>query len=162
MSTGAECVTLDHKINRLIVFGNPTNKTVTGTAYKWELLLANHLDQSLCSTNQKYRAAVRSNLLLSFFGGAQPCCTFHHPRQAAQICAEKPISWAKPAYLDCLESHTEYRWRCSKAFASQAESTGPFFSFVFWGHSAAFIFLRTGTFFLKKPANLAGGLLTWE
>jgi len=32
----------------------------------WELLIANHLDQSLWSTNQKYWAAVRSNLLHSF------------------------------------------------------------------------------------------------
>jgi hypothetical protein len=47
-------------------FGNPTNKTVTGTVYKWELLLANHLDQSFKSTNQKYRPAVRSDLFHSF------------------------------------------------------------------------------------------------
>jgi hypothetical protein len=31
----------------LFFLGNPTNKTVTGTAYTWHLLIANHLDQSL-------------------------------------------------------------------------------------------------------------------
>ncbi len=25
----------------------------------------------------------------------------------------KPISQAKPAHFDCLESHTEHLWRCS-------------------------------------------------
>jgi hypothetical protein len=50
-SPGAQYVTLDNKIKCLslavIFFGNPTNKTVTGTAYTWGLLVANHLDQSL-------------------------------------------------------------------------------------------------------------------
>jgi hypothetical protein len=35
----------------------------------WELLIANHLDQSLCLTNQKHGAAVRTYLLHS--SGAQ-------------------------------------------------------------------------------------------
>jgi hypothetical protein len=48
-------------------FGNPTNPTnPTGTAYMWGLLIANRLDQSLWLTNEKYWAAVRSNLLHSF------------------------------------------------------------------------------------------------
>jgi len=52
LSTGAQYVTLDNnKIKCLSLapffFGNPTNKTVTGTAYTWELLIANHLDQSI-------------------------------------------------------------------------------------------------------------------
>jgi hypothetical protein len=50
ISTGAQCVTLDNKIKYLssaVFFGNPTNKTVTGIAYRWELLIANHLEQSL-------------------------------------------------------------------------------------------------------------------
>jgi hypothetical protein len=52
------------KFSRLF-FGNRTNKTVTGTAYMWGLLIANHVDQ-LWTTNQNYWAAVRSNLLHSF------------------------------------------------------------------------------------------------
>jgi hypothetical protein len=44
-STGAQYVTLDNKTER--PFGNPTNKTVTGIAYTWELLIANNLDPSV-------------------------------------------------------------------------------------------------------------------
>ncbi len=51
LSTGAQYVTLDNKIKCLIqlffFLANPANKTVTRTAYTWELLIANHLDQSL-------------------------------------------------------------------------------------------------------------------
>jgi hypothetical protein len=43
----------------------------------WGLLIANHLDQSLWSSNQKYWAAVRSILIL-FFGGTQLCCALLH------------------------------------------------------------------------------------
>jgi hypothetical protein len=66
-------------------FGNPTNKTGTGTAYMWGLLIANHLDWSLWSTNQKHWTAVRFNSLHSFFGGARLCCAFYQPRQAAHF-----------------------------------------------------------------------------
>jgi hypothetical protein len=70
ISIGTQYVTLDNKIKCLSsafwILGSPTNKTVTGTAYMWGLLVANHLDQSSWSTNQKYWAAVRSNLLHSF------------------------------------------------------------------------------------------------
>jgi hypothetical protein len=50
ISTGAQYVTLDNEIKCLsleLFFGVPTNKTATGTAYMWELLIACHLDQSL-------------------------------------------------------------------------------------------------------------------
>jgi len=95
ISTGAQYVTLDNKIKCLSLagfyFGNPTNKTVTGTAYTWELLIANHLDQSLWSTNQKYWAAVRSTTVLRFL-----------PATASftNLVQKKPISWDKPAHYD--------------------------------------------------------------
>jgi hypothetical protein len=67
ISTSTQYVTLDNQIKCLslgfYILGSPTNKTVTGTAYMWGLLIANHLDQSAWSTNQKYWAAVGSNLL---------------------------------------------------------------------------------------------------
>jgi hypothetical protein len=50
ISTSAQYIILDNKIKCLslaVFFGNPTNKTVTRTAYMWGLLIANHLDQSL-------------------------------------------------------------------------------------------------------------------
>ncbi len=39
----AKCLSLA----ALFFLGNPTNKIVTGTAYTWELLIANHPDESL-------------------------------------------------------------------------------------------------------------------
>jgi hypothetical protein len=48
LRAGAEYVTLDNKIKRLslAIFLLATPPTVTGTAYMWGLLIANHLDQS--------------------------------------------------------------------------------------------------------------------
>jgi hypothetical protein len=39
-----KCVTL---VGFFFFRGNPTHKIVTGTTYTWELLRANHMDQSL-------------------------------------------------------------------------------------------------------------------
>ncbi len=74
--------------------GNPNNKIVTGTAYSWELLIANHLDQSFWSTNQKYWAAVRSNSLHSFLK-VHNCVHVLQPRQATWIWCRKTnfLSW---------------------------------------------------------------------
>ncbi len=49
ISTCAQYVTLDNNNVQLVffVFGNPTNKTGTGTSYMWGLLIANHMDQLL-------------------------------------------------------------------------------------------------------------------
>jgi len=102
ISTGTQYVTLDNKIKclNLAVFllGNPTDKTVT--AYTWKLLIANHLDQSLWSTNQKYWAAVSSNLLHSFLEVHNCVAPFTSRSKLHKFSAEKPISWAKPAYFD--------------------------------------------------------------
>ncbi len=85
------------------LFGNPTNKTVTGTANTWELLIANHLDQSLWSTNQKYWAAVRSNLVHSFLEVHNNCvAAFTSHGKVHEFGTEKLISWAKPAHFDFL------------------------------------------------------------
>jgi hypothetical protein len=51
----------------------------------WELLVANHLDQSLCSTNQKQRAAIGSYLLHSSLAAAWLCWAFYQqPKQTEQ------------------------------------------------------------------------------
>ncbi len=94
ISTGAQYVTLDNSKFSFFFFGNPTNQTVTGTAYTWELLIANHLDESLWSSNQKYWAAVRSNLLDSFL--EVHTCVEPFTSQGKQ----RPISWAKLAHFD--------------------------------------------------------------
>jgi len=73
--------------------GNLTNKTVTRTAYTWELLIAKHLDQSLWSTNQNNWAPVRSNLLHSFLEVHNCVAPFTRHGNVHEFGAEKPISW---------------------------------------------------------------------
>jgi len=73
---------------------------VTGTAYTWEILIANHLDQSLWSTNQKYWAAVRSNLLHSFLEVHNHVAPFTNHGKLQEFSAEKPIFWAELAHFD--------------------------------------------------------------
>jgi hypothetical protein len=91
----AEYVTLDNKIKCLSLavffFCNPTNKTGTGTAYTWKLLTANHLDESLWSTNQKYWAAVRSNLLHSLLEVHNCVAPVTSHGKLHEFGAEKPI-----------------------------------------------------------------------
>ncbi len=62
-----------------IFLGNPTNKTVTRTAYTWEQLMANYLDQSEILN----RSQVQFITLL--FGGTQLCCAFCQLQYAARI-----------------------------------------------------------------------------
>jgi len=99
ISTGAQYITLDNKIKCLRL---ATNKTVIGTAYTWGLLIANYLDQSLWSTNQKYWVVVRSNLLRSFLEVHHCVAPFTRHGKLQEFGAEKPISWAKPAHFDFL------------------------------------------------------------
>jgi hypothetical protein len=73
-------------------FDNSTNKTVTETAYTWGLLLANHLDQSLWLTTQKYWAAVKSNLLHSFLEVHNYVVPFISHGKLHEFDLEKPIS----------------------------------------------------------------------
>jgi len=76
----------------------------------WELLIANHLDQSLWSTNQKYWAAVRSNLLHSSLEVHNSVVPFTSHGKLHEFGAEKPISWPKPAHFD-LFTITFTVWR---------------------------------------------------
>jgi hypothetical protein len=65
----------------------------------WGLLIANHLDQSLWSTNQKYWAAVKSNLLHSFLEVHNCVAPSTIYGKLHEFGAEKPISWAQPAHF---------------------------------------------------------------
>jgi hypothetical protein len=78
-------------------FVNPTNKT--GSAYMWGLLIANHMDQSLWSTNQKCWAALRSNLLHYFLEIHNCVAPFTNHGKLHEFGAEKSISWAKLAHF---------------------------------------------------------------
>jgi hypothetical protein len=122
-------------------FGNPTNKIVTRTAYTWGLLIANHLDQSLWSTNEKYWAAIRSNLVQSFLGGAQLCCTFHQSRQVARLWCKITnfLSWTGTFWLFnnkfyFLESHTEHRWRGSNKTVTESNPAFWEFRYLSWAY----------------------------
>jgi hypothetical protein len=92
---------LTSKFSYSLFFCNPTNKTETGTADMWELLIENHLDQSLYLPNQKQGAPVRSYLLHSSVASAQLCWAFYQPLQTEHICklstyaGAKPFSWVK-------------------------------------------------------------------
>jgi len=166
-------VTLDNKIKCLSLaafsFRNPTNKTVHRTAYMWELLIANHLDQSLWSTNQKYWAAVRSNSLHSFLEVHNCVAPFTTDSKVQWMwirCRKnqfqkKSISWCKLAHFDlfdnefyCLESHTEHRWRCCKP--SKAKQATPS---IMGSHVACSITLKLVHFgwIMRYHNNLVGG-----
>jgi len=83
-----------------VFFGNPTNKTGTGTASTWELLIANHLDQSLWPTTQNTEPQSGPIYYTLFLR----CTTVLRPLPAMVRCMhvvhKKPISWAKPAHVD--------------------------------------------------------------
>jgi hypothetical protein len=72
--------------------GNPTNQIVFGTTYKWEVLITNHMDQSLWSTNHKYWTAVRFNLLHFFIKVHTYVTFFTSHGKLHEFGAEKPIS----------------------------------------------------------------------
>ncbi len=92
---GAQYVTLQkyfsHPSLVIYFFCNPTHKTETGTANKWELLIANHLGQSLWFVNQKQGAPVRSYLLHSSLSGSLPECFIH--LAMIHIIEEDEVEW---------------------------------------------------------------------
>ncbi len=160
-------------------FATPPIKTETGTAHSWELLyIANHLDQSLCLTNQKQGTAVKSYLLHSSLAGVQLCCAFyglsklrghtqernHFPTPFTSLsklrsyAGEKPFSGAKPAYFSFASFdfdfkvqgvHTEHRWGCFPPTSTPSF----FFPLHIWKH-ILFVMLRS-----PKPWCLS--LQTW-
>jgi len=64
--------------------------------------IPNHLKQSFSLTNQEYWAAVRSNLLHSFFEVHNCVVPFTSHGKLHEFGIEKPISWAKPTRFDLL------------------------------------------------------------
>ncbi len=94
-----------------LLFCNPAHKTKTRTANRWELLIANHLNQSLWSANRKQGSPVKSYLLHSSLGGAQLCSACYQPLSKVSKSAG-----AKPAYFDfssCNCNVTEHQSGCS-------------------------------------------------
>ncbi len=88
-----------------LLFSNPTHKTEMGTANRWELLIANHLDQSLWLANQKRGKPVISYLLYSSRQVHVFAALFNSLNKLSKYAGEKPFSWAKPTYDDFSSSN---------------------------------------------------------
>jgi hypothetical protein len=67
------------------IFGNITNKIVTGTAYTWGLLIANHLELIIMIDQSQILSGGQVQFITLFFGGGRLCCAFYQLRQAARI-----------------------------------------------------------------------------
>jgi hypothetical protein len=65
--------------------GNPTNKTETGTAYKWGTTNSKPPGQIIIIDQLKVLSLSQVQFITLVFGGAQLCCAFYQPRQAARI-----------------------------------------------------------------------------
>jgi hypothetical protein len=76
LCTGAQYVTVEKHFSdpSLVIyfFSNPTHKTKTGTANRWETT-----NNKPPLVNQKQGTTLRSYLLHSSLAGAQLCCTFY-------------------------------------------------------------------------------------
>ncbi len=91
---------LTSKFNYLLLC-NPAHKTETGTSNRWELLIANNLDQSLYLANQTQGAAVRSHLSHSSLAGGEFCCACVTSLSKLTTYARaKPFTWPKQACFD--------------------------------------------------------------
>jgi hypothetical protein len=100
-------------------FGNPTNET--GTANTWRPTNSKPPGPIIVIDQSEILSRSHVQFITLFSGGAQLCCAFHQPRQAARIWCKKTnfLSYSGTFWLFgnnfyCLKSHTEYSWRWSK------------------------------------------------
>jgi len=75
------CKTISHILVSSILFHNPTHKTKTGTANRWETTNSKPLGPM---ANQKQWAVIISYLSYSSLAGAQLCCALYQPQQIMQ------------------------------------------------------------------------------
>jgi len=86
-------------------FATPPIKLKPGEQIGGGLLIANHLDQSLCCTNQKHWVAVKL-LLLHFFCRCKLLLRLLPATGNLQhYTVTKPFSWAKPTCVRCSSSN---------------------------------------------------------
>ncbi len=88
-------MTLDSKIKCLSLafyFDNPTNNTETGTAYTGGTTNSKPPGPIIVIDQSEILSRSQMQCTTLFLGGAQLCCPFHEPRQAAQIWCRIPIS----------------------------------------------------------------------
>ncbi len=67
------------------VFGNPTNKTETGSAYTWRTTNRKPAGPIIVIDQSEIPSRSHVQLITLFLGGAQLYCTFHQRPQAAGI-----------------------------------------------------------------------------
>jgi len=127
----------------LYFFATPPIKPKLGQQIgRGELLIANHLDQSLWWMGQLETLISSQITFITLFSvGAQNCCAFYesHCKLLYNYAEPKPFCWAKLAHvLPFLHpifysagSHTKHRWRCSKGITlCKALPEIYFFSFL--------------------------------
>jgi hypothetical protein len=91
-------------------FCSPPIKLKGGQHICGELLIANHLDQSLWCAHLKHSEELRSYLLHSVLQVHSCKCTallslFTSQHKLYIMLCQKPISWAKPAHFDFSSSN---------------------------------------------------------
>jgi hypothetical protein len=70
-------------------FGNPTNETETGTAYTWGTTNSKLPGPIIVIHQSEILSCSSVQFITLFLGGAQLCCAFYQPWQAAQIWCRK-------------------------------------------------------------------------
>ncbi len=80
-----------------ILFCNPAHKTEIGTTNRWELLIANHLDQSFTIDQSKMGSSSQIIFITLFSSRCRDLLL-------SKYTGEKPFSWAKLAYVDFVLS----------------------------------------------------------
>ncbi len=81
-------------------FGNPTNKTETGTPYTWDTTNSKPPWPIIVMDQSEILNRSQVQFITLLLGGAQLCCAFYQPRKQHEFGAEKSISWDKPAHFD--------------------------------------------------------------
>jgi hypothetical protein len=71
------------------LFGNPTNKTETGTAYTWGTTNSKPPGPNIVIDQLEILSRSQVQFITLSLGGAQLCCAIYQPLQAAQIWCRK-------------------------------------------------------------------------
>ncbi len=83
---------MDSKIKCLslaVFFGNPANKTETGTAYTWGTTNSKPPGPIIVIDQSEILSRSQVQFITVLLGGAQLCCAFYQPLQGARIWCRK-------------------------------------------------------------------------
>jgi hypothetical protein len=68
-----------------LFFGNPTNKTVIGTAYMWGTTNSKPPGPIIIIDQSEILSRSQVQFTTFFFGGAQLCCAFYQPASCTNL-----------------------------------------------------------------------------